>query len=124
MTMSLEIPRRLRKLLNQDPSLERAVSDTLTEFEPWIEGSGLPFFPEYTDHGPRHLVQVMRTAEALINGPAWKVLTPGDAAALIIAVLLHDCAMHLREDGFVQLVTARRDPVIPHLDERRWSSGS
>ena len=100
----LRIPKRLTDTLTLSSSLYGAVLSSLAELEPWIADNKLPFFPEYTDHGPDHINQVFVTAEALIRDEAWEVLTPEDAAVLVLAILLHDCAMHLRIDGFIALL--------------------
>ncbi len=69
-----------------------------------LKGSGTPFFPDYTDHGPDHVQDVLVTAQGLIRDEAYPHLTPADVATLALSVLLHDVAMHLSEDGFVRLV--------------------
>ena len=76
----------------------------LKELAEWIASSGMPFFPGFTDHGPDHLSRVLATASWLIADDAWSVLTARDAACLVLAVLLHDAAMHLTEDSFRALI--------------------
>ena len=53
---------------------------------------------------PRHITATIDSASSLIRDEAWPVVTPTDAGALVLAILLHDSAMHLSEDGFVSLV--------------------
>lgn len=79
------------------------------------------FFPEYTDHGPQHIEDVMMTAESLITDNSWSHLTPEDSAALALSIVLHDCAMHLSEDGFLELLdpTITRQ-TIPLFAEKAW----
>ncbi len=100
----MDIPPRLQELLKKDSALYGAVLLSFSDLEPWIELSGMPFFPEYTEHGARHITDVLQTASSLVGDTAWSVVTPGDAGMLSIATLLHDCAMHLTEDGFFALV--------------------
>jgi hypothetical protein len=100
----IEIPKRLEAVLAKDRALHGAVLSSLVAFEPWLRLSNMPFFPEYTDHTPRHVSEVMATAGSLIQDDAWSVLTPADAATLILAILTHDSAMHLTEDGFLSLI--------------------
>jgi molecular chaperone HtpG len=104
----LEIPGRLSELLRQDRHLHAAVSKTLGDFEVWLGDNRLVFFPDYTDHGTTHIARVMRGTESLIADAAWPHLTPVDAGCLVLAVLLHDCAMHLSRDGFLALVDPAR----------------
>lgn len=121
---NITIPEHLNALLGQS-TLGHAVRLSLQDFEQWIEGStrGLFFFPEYTDHGPRHISAVLGAAETLIRPGAWKYLTSEDAAVLVLATLLHDCAMHLTADGFLDLIGAKDKPITPlvrSLDEKTW----
>jgi hypothetical protein len=117
----IAIPPRLAELLAQDASLHGAVLSSLSLFEPWLASSTMPFFPEYTDHGPKHSEDVLQTIESLIADQAWPAMSPGDSAVVILATLLHDSAMHLREDGFIALVSGTQ-PHRPILgfDDRRW----
>ncbi len=73
----------------------------------------LPFFPDYTDHGIEHVNRVLATAEELIPDEVWQantatpsqpIFNDADATVLVGAALLHDFAMHLREDGFLELI--------------------
>jgi signal transduction histidine kinase len=92
---------------------------TLSDFEPWLEDNKLVFFPEFTNHGPDHISSVISTAADLVTEPSWSLLTASDAAALILAALLHDCAMHISENGFITLVShGDFDPF--HKDDVPW----
>lgn len=108
----IEIPQRLVETLDRDAALAGAVRTALAEFEPWLEDNKLVFFPEYTDHGPDHIRQVLDTASSLIADAAWPILSAADIAALVLSTLLHDCAMHLSEDGFIALVTGRQPDAV------------
>lgn len=121
----INLPPRLLDLLQQDRRLHSSVLAALSDFEPWLEDNKLVFFQEYTDHGPDHISSVIDTAAGLITESSWKLLTAADAAALTLAVLLHDCAMHISEDGFMTLVVnddnkpiEPNDPPWPKL----WNS--
>ena len=115
----MEIPPRLLRSLEQDRSLHAAVLRAFTDFEPLLKHSHLPFFPEYTDHGPDHIQGVLRTAAAIIRDEADPVLTPGDAGVLVLAILLHDIALHLSEDGFLRLIDPAEPQPSPLLPEDR-----
>ncbi|CAM3948069.1 HD domain-containing protein [Corallococcus exiguus] len=120
-TNYLQIPKQLNSVLGRNPKLQGAIMLSLGEFEPWIADNKLPFFPEYTDHGPTHINEVFITAEALIHDNTWEHITPEDSSALILAILLHDCAMHLSEDGFIALLKNPdwAKPIVS-IDSASW----
>lgn len=67
--------------------------------------SGLPFFPEFTEHGPPHFQRVLDASASVLNNEALSKITPEDVYVLTSAVVLHDVAMHLKEDGFIKIAT-------------------
>ncbi|MEL7965121.1 ATP-binding protein [Vreelandella neptunia] len=97
-------PKRLEEILKDNQQLNGAVLSSVHSFYAWLCDNKTPFFPEYTDHSLVHLNEVLFSADSIISDSSWSQITPEDAAALIISVLLHDCAMHLSEDGFYQLI--------------------
>lgn len=118
----MKIPERLAYVLETDQGLDGAVKQSISQFEPWIKHSNLPFFPEYTKHDIEHIESVLQTAAGLIRDEAWETVSAGDAAVLILAVLLHDCAMHLTESGFGALLSqARSGMVIPDMGDKPWN---
>src|ERR1043165_3149089 len=118
----MQIPQRLSYILERDQELEGAVKLSITQLEPWINNSNLPFFPEYTKHDIGHIESVLRTAVSLVRDEAWEAITPADAGVLILAVLLHDSAMHLLEDGFISLVRVdRSEQSVPGMNDKPWN---
>jgi hypothetical protein len=87
--------------------MRAAVDGTITTFDAWLRDSKLPFFTDYTDHGPEHLNHVMLTVAALIPKEAQEKFTAEDTAVLILAILLHDSALHLSEAGFQSLIKGK-----------------
>ncbi len=121
MKNTIQIPARLREVLERDRQLHGCVILTLNAFEPWLKSSGMPFFPEYTDHGPQHVEDTLLTAEALITDEAYTTITPADVAALALSVLIHDCAMHLDEEGFVTLAAGETEShLIDGFQDPPW----
>jgi molecular chaperone HtpG len=106
----MTLPPKLDELLKRDSSLYGSVLLSYAEFDPLFRLNKTPFFPEFTDHSAKHILEVLQAASSLVRDEAWPVLTSGDAALLCLATLLHDCAMHLTEDGFLSLVA---DPSRP-----------
>lgn len=101
----------------------------------------LPLFPGFTDHGIQHLNEVLAAADLFITDYAMTKMSSNDVAALILAVVLHDVAMHLSVAGFQALVRGQshelprraniyftqekpwKEVWLDHLSRaRRWSS--
>lgn len=117
----IRLPKLFEERLQQAPGLMSDVRKTLDHFEPWFEQSGMPFFPGFTDHSPRHINDVLSTASSLISDKAHSLLSPEDIAVLVLAVLLHDCGMHLTQDGFRALVQKKTTPIVQGLGDRPWN---
>ncbi|HXK03426.1 MAG TPA: hypothetical protein VMS37_13560 [Verrucomicrobiae bacterium] len=116
------IPPQLDGILDGARELSAAVKKTVVDFDSWISRSPLVFFPEYTDHGPAHITSVLNTAEQLMTAESLEILTAEDAGALVIAAVLHDCAMHLTNDGFRRLVSGATELApVTALGDRPWS---
>lgn len=127
----LKLPARINELLQQDHALHSFVLRAASIIGPWARDNKTVFFPEYTDHSLVHLNEVIATADSLISDEAWRQLTAEDAAAFVVSVSLHDCALHISEDGFFELISgvylAPRsnygcvDPPWPDLWSDFWS---
>jgi hypothetical protein len=85
-----------------------------------LEDNAMHFFPAYTNHGVRHVRDVLATAVELVPEEVWvqELLTDRDAAVLVCACVLHDLAMHLQPTGFVSLVTAENFQPVRWFNER------
>jgi molecular chaperone HtpG len=119
----MKIPERLAYLLERDQQLDGATKISISQFQPSIDNSGLIFFPEYTNHDMKHIEGVLNTATSLIADDSWSTFTPSDAAVLILSVLLHDCAMHISEDGFFQLInTDQNSNPYAISSDQPWST--
>ena len=57
--MAIDYPQFLKNKLDGDKRLHGAVLGTEHLFDSWLKDSRLPFFPDYTDHGPDHLSNVL-----------------------------------------------------------------
>lgn len=119
----LDIPQRISALLAKNHSLNSYVLRAVALIGPWAKDNKMVFFPEYTDHSLTHLNEVIATADSLISDESWEVLTPEDAAVLIVSVLMHDCALHLTEDGFFSLLDGTYvSPETKYISpEIKWS---
>lgn len=102
--MALNIPSRMKERLEQDSNINSFTLTSVNNLKPWLDANTTVFFPEYTDHSFTHLNEVMATAESIITDESWDIITSEDISAMIISVLLHDCGMHITEDGFYSLI--------------------
>jgi molecular chaperone HtpG len=116
----MKIPNRLSSLLETNDNLNGAVLQTIGSFRPWFEDNKLVFFPEYTDHGPKHIQEVFETTESLISESSWPLLRSEDVATLILGIIPHDCAMHLSEDGFLELINDKSRPLDEGFRDKPW----
>jgi molecular chaperone HtpG len=117
----MQIPKLLSERINADYQVASIVNGAIARFAPWVANSQIPFFPEYTDHSLTHVEDVLRTSIELATADALDRISNKDAATLVLAVCLHDCAMHLTEDGFFSLV--RPDSAwraVPQFDSIAW----
>ena len=123
--MGIEYPQLIKDHLDGDGTevarLRGALDTTRALFSAWMETSKLPFFPDYTDHGSKHLSSVLRTCVELMPEEARDLITPADAAILSLAVFLHDSAMHLSKGGLEYLIHgAGRDRRVDGFDDTPW----
>lgn len=116
--MSLNIPNRIKERLEQDSGINSFTLTSVNNLKPWLDANTTVFFPEYTDHSFIHLNEVLATAESIITDESWDTITPEDVSAMIVSVLLHDCAMHITEDGFYSLIT----DIYPSIKSQYFST--
>lgn len=118
----IHLPKLFASKLEPVPKLDAAVRTNFERFEPWLEQSGMPFFPGFTDHSPRHISEVLQTAAALIPDASHELITPEDVTVLCMATLLHDCGMHLTQSGLRAIVADEGPTVITGLNDVPWSA--
>lgn len=114
----MKLPLTIQNALASDPSLMATVNAAIEACDPIIS-SRPEFFPEYTDHGPSHNTEVLDTALGILTEDALNALSNADFAVLALAVLLHDCGMHLTGDAFVSLIS-QDNKNLTRLDETHW----
>ena len=119
----MEIPTILREKINNCAKYEAILLHAKSKIKDWL-GSGhndMPFFPEYTDHGSKHLEEVLATSVGIMTEEAKARISAHDSLILILAVFLHDSAMHLTENSFKTLIErgSRWRPVT-FFDHQTW----
>lgn len=121
MPAEITLPAFLEEKLRDAPH-RHVVQKALHDFSDWIRVSERPFFKDYTDHDIQHITQVLTTAANFIPESARPHFSGADAAALILAVLFHDSALHLSEAGFHYLIKGSNTPYapLPAFDSTDW----
>ena len=122
MPKKITLPAFLKKRL-EESDYDAVVSQALKDFGKWFaDESKQTFFPDYTNHGIQHIEQVLDTATNLIPDKAREYFSAADAAALILAVLLHDSALHVSKAGFHYLIKGPKQGVSPYVPVARFDS--
>src|SRR5258708_12666560 len=85
----LRVPVTLISLLARDRNLHAGVLASLVSFEEWVSGGKLFFFPEYTDHGPKHISALLETAPHPISSHSLTAFPPSHASQFTIPTLFH-----------------------------------
>lgn len=118
----MKIPATLEAAYRDNHNLNSFVSQTVAAVEAHLRSNSMVFFPEYTDHGLSHLELTLQTAIDLATTETRKLISAHDAAALVVAVCLHDFGMYLTRDGFLSLVAANsRWRGVASLDNKSWA---
>lgn len=100
----VDIPTALASILQTNQRAAASVASSLSVIEIWLADNRLVFFPDYTNHGLGHVKSLLSSMTDIISPRAWSHLTAEDASALVLAIALHDCAMHISEVGFLSLI--------------------
>lgn len=88
------------------------------------------FFPDYTDHGVDHIIKVLEDevelipsnvkSKSLLKDYSKRLLNDIDAILIIGGTLLHDIAMHIYPEGFLELVSNNsRFKPLPWFNENQ-----
>lgn len=122
--MNINIPTPFIDILSKDQKLHGIINSTLSDFGEILEDNSLFFFPEYTDHGLKHIEAVLESSANLMTKETIEnVVEPKDIAIYILAVILHDLGMHLSLDGFIHLISNKYDQIVePKFDKISWVS--
>jgi molecular chaperone HtpG len=122
---NINIPKRLKDKLDlldfEDEISLGIIIKTLGEFGEILTDNKLYFFEEYTDHGIKHIENVIVFSDNLITDDTYALLNPKDVGAYVLSVVLHDIAMHISLDGFLQVISGAFDDVrVLEFDKFTW----
>ncbi|MCH5251057.1 MAG: ATP-binding protein [Lachnospiraceae bacterium] len=117
----IHIPEEFSKILSKNSLCDIAVKQTIENVAPILEDNKMEFFPEYTNHGERHISSVLSIASKIIESKTYASLTAMDIEVLINAILLHDISMHLSYAGFVKLIQDDNFSRKNVYNDQSWS---
>ena len=104
----IKIPNNFKLKLEESNKCNSSVLKTIEIVTPKLENNKLIFFPEYTNHGIKHMNSVMILAERIIEKETFNNLSCEDIEALIESILLHDLGMHISYAGFLFLLNSNK----------------
>lgn len=119
---NINLPKRFQDKLSEDQYLNGIVNTTLFTFGEILSDNKLYFFEEYTDHGNKHIEEVIFASNHLIPDETFAhILSTKDIAYYLLTVILHDIGMHIQPEGFLTLINGEFDTSRQHkLDEITW----
>jgi len=117
----MNIPPKFKSILESNQALHSVVLNTITKFQPIFDDNKLFFFEEYTDHGVKHIENVLEASEFIISDDSFKSMSAKDVAILILSIILHDIGMHIEFSTFKLLINGKYDKYrISTLDSSTW----
>lgn len=117
----MNLPTRFNEIITKNQSSHGVMLDVISSFEPILQDNKLYFFEEYTDHGIKHIENVLKSAEYIITDESFQNLNPNDILILITSIILHDIGMHIEFSTFNSLLSGEYDSVrIETLDDKTW----
>ena len=120
--LPIQLPWPLKELLDQEPELSSQLHPFLKASSALLVDNALTFFPSFTNHGVDHVVDILHTARKLIPDSVWNasILSPADAACLLVATILHDIGMHLSATSFIALIEPEEGSSTPIVASERF----
>jgi len=119
----MNIPPRFKSILETNQILYNVVLNTIVKFQPIFDDNKLFFFEEYTDHGIKHIENVLEASEFIISDDSFKSMSAKDVAILVLSIILHDIGMHIEFSTFKSLIDGKYDQYrISALDGSTWKT--
>lgn len=117
----MNIPPKFKSIIESNQALHSVVLNTIAKFQPIFDDNKLFFFEEYTDHGIKHIENVLEASEFIISDDSFKSMSAKDVAILILSIILHDIGMHIEFSTFKSLIDGNYDKYrISTLDGCTW----
>lgn len=116
------LPQRFTTKLQDNQEIDGIIKTTLSCFGEILGQKTMFFFNEYTDHGIKHIEQVLFASDNIITDDTFSnILTYKDIGYYTLSVILHDIGMHIDFEGFKYLVEGKCDNIrLKDLDDCTW----
>ncbi len=116
------LPARFKDMLETNQELDGIVKITLSAFGDILEENKLSFFSEYTNHGIKHIQDLLFASDILMTDRTYaNILSAKDIGYYILSVILHDIGMHIDLEGFKCLLEGDfNDIQIKEFDNYTW----
>lgn len=95
----------MQNILFQDSELFAKTQMVINRINNYLYDSTMYFFPEYTNHGIRHIKNILDIADKLMPLKSMEYLTPKDISFFVVSVYLHDIGMFLKPDGLYDILS-------------------
>jgi len=116
----IKLPIRFKEKIAGDQKLEGIVNSVLADFGEILNDNKLYFFEEYTDHGKSHIENVLSASDHLIVSGSYDMLTSKDISYYVLSVILHDIGMHIRPEGFANMIDGCFEGIRDEIDNLSW----
>lgn len=117
----IALPSKLKAILNKNEELETILFNSLIPFSHILKENKLYFFPEYTDHGIKHIECVLESIENLISDNTISTLSASDVGILLVSTVLHDIGMHTSPEMFKNMIDGVYDNIDRNLfKDKTW----
>ena len=117
----ISFPEKLETILQKDKKLYALFMGFVAPFSDILEDNRHYFFPEYTDHGIKHIEDTLQYAENLIADETFSHLTTLEVGIMLLSVVLHDIGMHTNAEMFRNMIEGKYDNLVDLLpDGKTW----
>ena len=105
----IQLPEKLKVIMDNDQRLYVKFLNIIDPFTDILRANDLFFFPEYTDHGIKHIENTLKYAENLIAEDTFSKLTAKEVGVMLLSIVLHDIGMHTNAEMFKNMIEGKYD---------------
>lgn len=120
MDITIKIPERFIEKLSTDRGWLRTVEIVTNNILDYTLISPY-FFPEYTNHGIKHIQKVLDISSRIITDSSLAVMSCKEIGITIISICIHDIGMFITKDGLKKIIYGEfNNTKIDLLDNYTW----